>query len=335
MMFFEKRVALGRGVTMRWLVVGVALLALMPARAAFAQGSRFALIVQGASGEEQYATLHRKWVDSLATVLRDRYKYDAAHLVVLTETPKPDEQRSTAIVLRAVAADLAKRMTASDQLVIVLIGHGSAQGADVKFNLIGPDLGVAEWADLLKPLPGRLSIIDTTSASFPYMAALAGPGRVVITATNSAAQRYHTVFPEGFVQAFVDPAADLDKNGRVSLLEAFTYASRIVKEQYDRSGTMATETAMIDDDGDGKGRVATATGPDGSIAALTYLDAVVVATSSDPETQKLLLQQQQLTEQIDDLRRRRATIPADEYDKQLEKLLTDLAVVSARVRRGQ
>lgn len=322
------RIAAARGV----LVIAAVLLVSMAARPAWAQGGRFALIVQGASGEEQYATLHRKWVDSLVAVLRDKYKYDAAHLVVLTEQPKADEQRSTAVVLRAVAADLAKRMTASDQLVIILIGHGSAQGTDVKFNLIGPDLGVTEWADLLKPIPGRLSIVDTTSASFPYLAALAGPGRVVITATSAASQRYHTVFPEGFVQAFVDPAADLDKNGRVSLLEAFTYASRIVKENYDRSGTMATETAMIDDDGDGKGRLATASGPDGSVAALTYLDAVVVATSSDPELQKLLLQQQQLTEQIDDLRRRRATLPAEEYDKQLEKLLTDLAVVSRTIR---
>ena len=314
--------------------IGVALLLLMSAQPAWAQGSRFALIVQGASGEEQYATLHRKWVDSLATVLRDKYRYDAAHLVILAEQPKADEQRSTAVALRAVTADLAKRMTASDQLVVVLIGHGSAQGTDVKFNLIGPDLGVTEWADLLKPIPGRLSIVDTTSASFPYLAALAGPGRVVITATSAASQRYHTVFPEGFVQAFADSAADLDKNGRVSLLEAFTFASRVVKENYDRSGTMATETAMIDDDGDGKGRLATATGPDGSVAALTYLDAVVVATSSDPEMQKLLLQQQQLTEQIDDLRRRRTMLPADEFDKQLEKLITDLAVVSRKIRTG-
>jgi hypothetical protein len=96
---------------------------------------------------------------------------------------------------------------------------------------------------------------------------------------------------------------------------------------------MATETALIEDDGDGKGRLATATGPDGSIAALTYLDSVALPTASDPEVQKLLVRQQQLTEQVDDLRRRRTTMPAEEFDKELERLLTELATVSREVRQ--
>lgn len=299
---------------------------------ATAQGARYAVLVQGASGEEQYAAQHRRWVDSLVKIFRDRFKYDAAHLIVLTEQPGAGEERSTAEAVRAALARLSKSMTASDQLAIILIGHGSGQGSDLKFNLIGPDLSVAEWATALSAIPGRLALVNTASASFPFIGALAGPGRVIITATNTNAQRYHTVFPEGLVDALSSDAADADKNARISLLEAFTYANRLVAQHYERAGTMATETAAIDDDGDGKPRTGPATGPDGNVAALTYLDAAVVATSTDPEVQKLLARQQTLTEQVDDLRRREGSMPAAQYEAELEKLLTELAVVSRQVR---
>ena len=314
-------------------VIAVLSTIVTPSLASAQGGARYALVVQGASGEEQYAVLHRKWVDSLVGTFRDRFKYDAAHLIVLAEKPGAGEERATAESVRGTLARLAKTMTASDQLVIVLIGHGSGQGSDLKFNLIGPDLSVAEWATALSGVPGRLAIVNTASASFPFIEALAAPGRVVITATNTSAQRFHTVFPEGFVEALSSDVADVDKDSRISLLEAFTYASRRVAEHYERTGTMATETPAIDDDGDGKPRTGTATGPDGKIAALTYLDAAVVVTSADPETQKLLVRQQTLTEQVDDLRRRQGTMPAAEYEAQLEKLLTELALVSRDIRQ--
>jgi hypothetical protein len=296
-------------------------------------GARYAMLVQGASGEEQYAKLHRGWVDTLSTLLRGKFGYDASHLFVLAEQPKTGELGATAANVRTTLGGLAKSMGPTDQLIIVLIGHGTAQGGDAKFNLMGPDLTVAQWKALLDPIKGRLALVATSSASFPYMEGLAAPGRVVITATNSAAQRYHTVFPEGFVAAFGDPEADLDKNGRVSLLEAFTYASRTVTTYFEQKGTMATENALLDDNGDGTGRLASATGPDGSVAALTYFSGVVVATSSDPETQRLLARQQQLTEEVDELRRRQSSMPAAEYQKQFEQLMLDLATVSAEVRK--
>ena len=300
---------------------------------ALAQGARYAMVVQGASGEEQYAVQHRRWVDSLVKVFRDRFNYDAAHLLILTEKPGAGEERADAATVRTTLARLSKIMTPSDQLVIVMIGHGSGQGSDLKFNLMGPDLSVAEWATALTSVPGRIAVVNTASASFPFIGALAGPGRVVITATNTNAQRFHTVFPEGLVEALSSDAADVDKNARISLLEAFTYANRLVAQHYERASTMATETAAIDDDGDGKPRTGPATGPDGTVASLTYLDAAVVATSADPEVQKLIVRQQALTEQVDDLRRRQGSMPAAQFDGELEKLLTELAVVSRDIRQ--
>lgn len=338
----ERQVRMGRPQRARQSVARrrglvLALLALLVVaaapRAAEAQGARHALLIQGASGEEQYATLHRAWLDELATLLRERYQYDQQHLIVLAEQPAMGERRATAEVVRATLADLAESITATDQLILIFIGHGSNQGEEAKFNLIGPDLGVSDWKALLDPIKGRLAVVDTTSSSFPFLAGLAAPNRVVITATSSVSQRYHTQFPEAFVAAFSDPEADLDKNDRVSLLEAFTYASRGVAAHYEQKGTMATETALLDDDGDGQGRLASADGTDGSIAALTYFGGEAAVTSDDPEVQRLLTRQRELTEQVDALRLRQASMPAEEYERQFEQLMIDLAAVSADVRR--
>jgi hypothetical protein len=311
----------------------LACLAPVAGRSAFAQGGRFAVVVQGASGEPQYAKLHRSWVDGLTTALREAFGYDPAQITVLAETPGEGETRATAENVRATMTRLSGRLTPADQLLVVFIGHGTGQGTEAKFNLIGPDLSVADWSALLKPVQAKLAVVDTTSASYPYLQGLAAPGRVIVSATNSVAQRFHTVFPDAFVRALTASESDQDKNGRISILEAFQHASRLVKEHYEQKPAMATETPVLDDTGEGKGRLATVESPSTSIAALLYLDAPKVATSADPETQKLLTRQQALTDQIDELRRQRGSMPAADFDRQLEALLLELAEVSGEVRR--
>lgn len=295
--------------------------------------NRYALLVEGASGEPQYATLHRQWLDQLRTVLVDRLRLDPTRVVVLAETAGAGEMRSTADNVRAAVTSLAGRVGADDLLLVVLIGHGSAQTGEAKFNLIGPDLGAAEWAELLKPVPGQLAFVNTSSASFPYLAGLSAPGRIVITATRSASERYHTRFAEAFVQALSSGAADADKNQRVSLLEAFAHASRLVVQYYEQSGHMATEHAVIDDVGDGKPRDAAGSVEDGGMAAMTYLDTEAAPVSSDPEVLALLGRQRELTRQIDDLRRRRSGLAPIQFDQQFEPLIVELATVSREVRR--
>ena len=309
-----------------------ALLAMIPSVAS-AQGERYAVLVQGASGEEQYATLHREWIDTAAKLLIDRFKIDKAHVSLLTEQPRAGEERATAENVKVVLGRLAKQIKPGDLLFVLLIGHGGGQGADAKFNLIGPDLSVAEWAALLQPIQGRIAVVDSTSSSFAYLDGLKGPGRVVITATNSYSQRFHTVFPDAFLKSLTATDADVDKNGRISLLEAFTHASRLVTQHYEQTGHMATEKAVFDDTGDGVGRDATGKGPDGTIAGLTYLDSAAMPTSSDPAVQEMLGRQKVLTEQVDDLRRKRPTMAADEFDREFEKLIIELALVSREVRR--
>ena len=315
------------------LLTVAATLLIVSATPAFADGKRYAVIVQGASGDPQYATLHRGWVDSLATLLRSEFKIDGPALSILVETPKDGELRSTAESVRTVFGRLAKETKADDLVFVMLIGHGSGDAAAAKFNLIGPDLTAEEWGALLKPVPARIAFVDSTSSSFPFLAGLAGPNRIVITATSTYGQKYHTVFPDAFIKAMTASEADADKNGRISVMEAFTYASRLVAQHYEQAGTMSTERASIDDTGDGKGRDANTTGEDGNVAAFTYLAPSAIPTVSDPEVQQMLLRQQSLTEQVDDLRRRKATMSAADFDQEFEKLIVDLALVSRDIRR--
>jgi len=174
-------------------------------------GDRFALIVTGASGGEQYEQKYVTWRTALVTTLRDTFGYTPDTLFVLGESDVDGVQKSTRENVQRALGDLRKRMTKDDQLLVVLIGHGTTlDGEEAKFNLVGPDLSATEWGDLLKPIRGRVVFVNTSSASFPFLRKLAARGRVVLTATDSSAQQYETVFPEFFVCGFADTAADVD-----------------------------------------------------------------------------------------------------------------------------
>jgi len=299
-----------------------------------AQNERYAVIVQGTSGGEPFAGTYRKWVTSLAGILRDKFGFDATRVTVLTDQPQAGEQIANAETVKTTFAKLASQAKDGDLVFVLLIGHGGGDGAEAKFNLVGPDMTVLEWSAMLSPMKGRLAFVDTTGGSFPFLKGLSAPGRVVITATGSPAQRYDTVFPDAFIQALTATVADGDKNGRISLLEAFLYASSLVKQNYEQRGHLATENAVFNDTGDGSAQNSAAPGAAaGTVAGLTYLDVVTSPKSSDPAVQQLLVRQQQLTEQIDELRRRRPSMTPEVFDQEFEKLIVDLALVSRDVRR--
>ena len=296
---------------------------------------RYALIVSGANGDPSYADEYSRWRQSLVTALREKLGFDDAHIQVLFDG-SDEAHASTAGGVRRAIDRLRTKMHAEDLLLVVLIGHGTFDGTEAKFNLVGPDLGSTEWSALLKPLPGRLVIIDSTAASFPFLERLAGPRRIVITATDSVAQRFDTVFPEHFIKALADPAADIDKNGRISIWEAFIAASLGVRRYYEQRGQLATERALIDDNGDGLGREAEGEGDDGSVASRTYLDNdLASAVPTDEELLALLQKRAALQLDADDLKQRRALMTPDEYQKEFERLMIELARVSRDIRRKQ
>ena len=144
-------------------------------------------------------------------------------------------------------------MTRDDLLLVVLIGHGTFDGTDAKFNLVGPDLESAEWAALIRPLPGLVVVVNTSSASFPFLERLAGPRPSSSPPPTRRRSGSIRSFPEYFIHALIDPTADLDKNGRISVWEAFASASGGVRRHYQQRGQLSTERALLDDNGDGVG----------------------------------------------------------------------------------
>ena len=311
------------------------LAALLQCAAAGAQaGERYAVIVTGASGGEVYAKKYDIWRQAMVDTLRDTFGYAQDHVIVLAETERDGIIKATRANVQRVLTDLRRRVGRDDQLLVLLIGHGtSMDGEDAKFNLVGPDLSAAEWAELLRPIQGRLVFVNTSSASFPFLRRISGRGRVVLTATDSAAQQFETVFPEFFIKALTDSEADLDKNGRVSIWEAFSYASAAVQRTFQEKGQLPTERPLLDDTGVGVGREAQTPGADGAIAKITYLQPdAPVALPSNAALAELVKRRAELEAQIEALKARKDTMPADQYDSELERLLVEMARVSAQIR---
>jgi hypothetical protein len=306
---------------------------LLSAQAA-AAADRYALIVTGASGGPEYAQKYDGWRVEFVNTLKEKFGYLPDHLLVLAEEESAGIQKSTRENVRAAFADLRRRATKDDVVLVLLVGHGSGGEVDeAKFNLVGPDLGVEEWASLVRPIAGRVVFVNTASGSFPFLKAAASPGRVVVTATDSPAQQFETVFPEFFVKAFDDPEADLDKNGRVSIWEAFTFASDGVRVWFESRGQLATERPLLDDTGHGIGREAGGEGPDGTIAQVTYLQPEPpIVDTGDSELTSMLRRRAQLQILIEELRARKPNLSPDDYEVELEKLLLELARVDRRIR---
>ena len=297
---------------------------------------RYALVVGGASGGDAFRERHARWRGELVAALRGLPGFDEDHLIVLAETPGPGVGRASRAGVRRAVDALASRMGDDAVLYVFLIGHGSFDGVDAKFNLVGPDLEAGEWDGWLGELPGRLVFVNTGSASFPFLPRLSAPGRTIVTATGSAAQRYDTVFPRFFIGALTDAAADADKNGRVSVLEAFDNASLSVREWYRQRGRLATERALIDDDGDGRGREAGQPGPDGAVAARLHVGAgpaAALAAAADPAAALLMARRAALEEAVHDLKAARPRMSPAAYLDDLERTLIELARVSRQIRR--
>jgi hypothetical protein len=295
-------------------------------------GERYAVIVSGASGGAKYAKQQETWRATLASTLSTNFAFVDGNVVVLDEQSS-GTSKSTAENVRRLFTDLRRRLTRHDTLLLILIGHGTYDGADAKFNLAGPDLSAPEWKALLDGLAGRLVVVNTTESSFPFLETLSQRGRVIITATDSAAQRYATVFPEYFVQALADRASDLDKNGRVSIWEAFAAASIGVKEYYEQRGQLSTERPLLDDDGDKVGKEAEAPGNDGRLARTLYLDPEPGTQSTDVAIAALERQRAALEAQLEDLKSRKDSMSDAEYQAELEKILVQLAKVAQQLRQ--
>lgn len=313
--------------------VGVLFLLFTGASSPVSAQERYALIVTGATGGALYAAQYLEWSETLAKTLTTTLKLDPSHVISLSESDNA-AQASTAANVRRHLTDLKRTLGRDDLLLVMLIGHGTFDGVDAKFNLVGPDMESAEWAALLRGMPARLVVVNSAPASFPFLERLSGPQRVVISATDTVAQQFDTVFPEHFIAALADPSADIDKNGRISVWEAFAFAGSAVRRHYQQRGQLATERPLLDDNGDGIGREPAGEGNDGSLSTRTYFDEPSPdAAPTDEVLLNLLQKRAALEAEVDDLKLKKTFMQPAEYEAEFERLMIELAKISRDVRQ--
>ena len=182
------------------------------------QASVYYVTVAGLGGEPDYEQRFTATAKDLDKVFKAS---SGAHVYTLTGN------QATRARLTETMTAVAREAKAEDDLVLTLIGHGSFDGVEYKFNLVGPDVSAAELAAMCDKVPARRQlVVNTTSASGGSVPALERPGRGVIAATKTGTEKNATVFARYWVEALQDPTADVDKSESISAMEAFQYADR-------------------------------------------------------------------------------------------------------------
>jgi hypothetical protein len=300
-----------------------------------ADPNRYVVIISGASGEPAYAKQFQQWTTSLQAALSGRFGFPKNRVKLLVEKPgDPTTATATADEVKKLFGSLRTELNTDSVLFVFLIGHGSFD-KEAKFNLVGPDLSAGEYNNLLAALPTqRVVIFNMASASGEFIKPLTAKGRVIVTATRSGQENNAARFMEYFLAALKANDADADQDGHISVLEAFNYANRLTAEFYTRAGRLATEHALLEDNGDGVGHTKME-GGDGLLARTTYLDSLTVAQASANATvAKLMRDRTRLEGEIAQLIGRKSGMPEADYEKELERLFIELAKVNRAIKQG-
>ena len=271
------------------------------------------VVVEGLGGEERYAEQFAEQVVALESAASG-----------LTTSDRIRIFRSGDFTREAVIgffADLAGNLQADDRLAIFLIGHGSYDDHEYKFNIAGPDLTDSDLYDMLNGIDSGQLLISTGSSSGALAERLRSDDRTLILATRSGAERHATRFGHYFVAALSDGSADLDKNRLVTAEEAYEFAARQVADYYERNGQLATEHPKVE--GEQAARF--------SLARLGAAQPV----REDSQLQVLSGQRDAVNAEIEDLRLRRDGMAPDAYQAELLNNMLELATLEEEIERRE
>jgi hypothetical protein len=286
-----------------------------------ARAAVYYVTVAGLGGEPDYEQRFTAAAKDLDKVFK--IAGTTAHVYTMTGA------QATASQLKETLGAVAREAKADDEFVLILIGHGSFDGVEYKFNLLGPDVTAGEIAAMCDRIPARRQlVVDTSSASGGAMQALGRPGRAVIAATKSGTEKNATIFARYWVEALQDPAADTDKSDSISAMEAFTYATTKTAAFYDSQKRLATEHAVFDDVGHGEPVREAGNGQGALMSSFTLLRlGAGQRAANDPAKRALLARKEELQQKIDILKYQKAAMDPADYKKQLTTALLELAKV--------
>ena len=300
-------------------VVLVLMLAALPVHATV-----YYVAVAGIGGEPDYDQRFNALIKDVSKVLQESSGNVKVYALSGSE--------ATRAGVTGVMGQVAAQAKPEDDFMLLLIGHGTFDGLEYKFNLTGPDLSGAELAALCNRIPAkRQVVVNTTSASGGSLAALEKSGRGVIAATKSGTEKNATVFARYWVEALRDANADVDKNESISALEAFQYATRKTSDFYESQKRLATEHAVFDDTGksaEGVRAASTETGQGSVLSSFTLVRiGAAQRAAADPAKRELFDKKEELERKIDLLKYQKAAMPDAEYRQQLTAALLELARV--------
>lgn len=291
-----------------------------------AWGDSVALILGGVPGSSTHEAQFAEWAAATRSAMVDTFGFAEENVVVL------EHRGARAEDIRGAFADVVPRLGPDDTFFLFLIGHGSYNRGEYNFNIMGADLSAADYAEMLDQVPaGQTVIVNGTNSSGASVEVMAGPNRVIVTATRTGTEQNDPLFYEYFLQTLGDESADEDRNQELSVWEAFRYTTLEVERFYEEEGRLATEHAQISDNGAEQ----TGVEPDEMpvLARMISFNQDADVTVDDPVLQALLDQQRRLEADVDALRLIEDAMPADEFNTRLESLLIELALKSQEVRQ--
>ncbi len=289
--------------------------------------ARSVVIVVGSEGAEEYGAIFRRASSNWESACKSGGI--EATVIGLSKTAN----QSDVEVLKKTIEEIK-----TEELWLVMIGHGTFDGREAKFNLRGPDFTDKQLAEWLKGYDGELTVINTASAIGSYIPLLSGPNRIKISTTKSPNEIFFSRFGAFFAEAIGGkPEADLDNDKQVSLLESFLYAVDQVESFYQKEGRISTEHALIDDNGDRLGTRADwfegttaikvakdGADPDGERA----MQKVLVKNEFEKRLSvDQIKRRDELERKVRALRRKKGAVESDSYYADLEKLLVELAKI--------
>jgi hypothetical protein len=312
----------GPGMKLRLLVGFILLLPI----AAFADSS--ALIIRGVAGSPEHEKKFDKWTEGTQKALVEKFGFANDRVIVLS-----DKKSAQPEIQKAFAA-LKQQLKSGDTFFLFFIGHGSGDDGTYKFNISGPDYTADDYNKLLSTLPAsKIVVVLGTPASGAAVEKLAGRNRLIVAATRSGQEGNDIVFYDYFLEALQSPAADEDKDQKVSVWEAFKYAVSGTDRFYKEEGRLTTEHPQLSDNGTDKTGTNVKDPPLLARSTSFQVDRPIV--SSDPKLQALLIQKKELEQKIEELRINKASVPEADYDKQMEELLVQLALKNQEIRQQE
>jgi hypothetical protein len=278
------------------------------------------LIITGLAGDPVFQKSFIETAAMLADTARKKWNVADSSLIVLGEDRALDPAHITGEATReevsAAFLRLARRAKPGDVILVFLNGHGGGEGAQSRVNLPGPDPTAADYATWLAGFSNQSVVfVNAATGSGDFVPVLKAPGRVIVTATKTAIEKNETVFAAPFVRGLVSGDADADKDGRISVLEAFTYAQKEVVRSYESERKLMTEHAQVSD----------------TVLARTIAFGGASA-NTDPRVIALVRERQTLELQVATLRAKKATMDSTAYARDLERLLISIAEKSQAIR---